>query len=169
MMSDNNLISLRIPTADGSFVARYSKNGLAALSFPAKSQRAAKCDNADAAPRVAAWHQLTVAAVKRVLAGRDPGRQPPLDLSAGTKFQRAVWRVMRKLPRGRMKSYGEVAAVIGRPRAVRAVGSACGANPIPLLVPCHRILAAGGKLGGFGGGVDWKRRLLDREGVLVVS
>jgi len=72
---------------------------------------------------------------------------------------------MRKIPFGRTKSYGEVAQAIGKPKAVRAVGGACGANPIPVLVPCHRVLAAHGKIGGFGGGLEWKRKLLTREGV----
>ena len=64
------------------------------------------------------------------------------------------------------KSYGQVAQGIGRPGAVRAVGQACGANPIPVMIPCHRVLAAGGKLGGFSSGLDWKRKLLAREGAI---
>ena len=72
---------------------------------------------------------------------------------------------MRKISTGRTKSYGEIALAVGKRKAVRAVGGACGANPIPILVPCHRVLAAHGKIGGFGGGLDWKRKLLAREGV----
>lgn len=72
---------------------------------------------------------------------------------------------MLKLGPGETKSYGEIAEAIGKPKAVRAVGGACGANPIPVLVPCHRILAANKKIGGFSGGLEWKRRLLGREGV----
>jgi methylated-DNA-[protein]-cysteine S-methyltransferase len=68
---------------------------------------------------------------------------------------------------GRAWSYKEVARAIGRPNAVRAVGGACGANPIPVLVPCHRVLAANYGLGGFSAGLDWKRMLLEREGVQV--
>ena len=70
---------------------------------------------------------------------------------------------MRKISLGKTKSYGEIAVAIGNPKAVRAVGGACGANPVPVLVPCHRVLAANNKLGGFGGGLDWKRSLLERE------
>lgn len=84
---------------------------------------------------------------------------------SGTAFQKSVWRAMQKISLGKTKSYGEIAAAIGRPKAVRAVGGACGANPVPVLVPCHRVLAANNKLGGFGGGLDWKRSLLKREGV----
>jgi O-6-methylguanine DNA methyltransferase len=74
---------------------------------------------------------------------------------------------LRKIPAGQTRSYGEVAQTIGRPRAIRAVGGACGANPVPVLVPCHRVLAANKKNGGFSNGLAWKRRLLAREGVKV--
>ncbi|HLZ53304.1 MAG TPA: methylated-DNA--[protein]-cysteine S-methyltransferase, partial [Verrucomicrobiae bacterium] len=115
--------------------------------------------------QIRSWHRATETALKNVLAGRVAKNLPPLDLSDGTEFQRAVWRELRKLSPGQTKSYGEIAQAIGKARAVRAVGSACGANPVPVLVPCHRVLAAHGKIGGFGGGLDWKRRLLAREGV----
>ncbi len=85
----------------------------------------------------------------------------------GTAFQKSVWQALQKIALGRTQSYGEIAAAIGRPRAVRAVGGACGANPIPVLVPCHRVLAANRKLGGFSGGLDWKRSLLKREAVII--
>jgi len=87
----------------------------------------------------------------------------PLDLTAGTKFQQAVWRALLKIPRGETRSYGWVAKQIGKPRATRAVGSACGANPVPIIVPCHRVIAGDGSLGGFGGGLALKRRLLALE------
>lgn len=74
---------------------------------------------------------------------------------------------MLKIPAGKTKSYGEIATAIKNPKAVRAVGGACGANPIPVLVPCHRILAANKKIGGFSGGLDWKRSLLAREGIKI--
>ncbi|MGH7953707.1 MAG: methylated-DNA--[protein]-cysteine S-methyltransferase, partial [Limisphaerales bacterium] len=109
--------------------------------------------------------RLTTVVLKNALAGREPKTLPPLDQSAGTEFQKSVWREMRKIARGKTKSYGEIAERIGKPKAVRAVGGACGANPIPVLVPCHRVLAANKKLGGFSGGLDWKRRLLACEGI----
>jgi methylated-DNA-[protein]-cysteine S-methyltransferase len=86
----------------------------------------------------------------------------------GTEFQRAVWRTLRTIPCGRTMSYGELARRIGRPRAVRAVGLANGANPIGIVVPCHRVIGADGTLTGYGGGVDRKRWLLDHESARYV-
>ena len=81
----------------------------------------------------------------------------------GTPFQRAVWRQLRRIPAGRTVSYAALAARLARPRAVRAVGQANGSNPVALFVPCHRVIAADGGLGGYGGGLDRKRRLLEHE------
>lgn len=81
----------------------------------------------------------------------------------GTSFQGAVWRALSRIPYGETVSYGQVGAWIGRPNASRAVGLACGRNPVPIVVPCHRVIGADGRLVGFGGGIDLKRRLLDFE------
>ncbi len=89
----------------------------------------------------------------------------PLDLR-GTAFQLAVWRELLQIPYGRTSSYGGIAARLGRPNAVRAVGAAVGANPIPIIVPCHRVIGRNGALVGFGGGIELKRRLLALEGVV---
>lgn len=85
----------------------------------------------------------------------------------GTPFQLAVWRELRRIPPGRTLSYAALAARIARPRAVRAVGQANGSNPVSLFVPCHRVIAADGGLGGYGGGLERKRRLLELEGLTV--
>lgn len=82
----------------------------------------------------------------------------------GTAFQRAVWQALRKIPCGTTISYGELARRIGRPAAVRAVGLANGANPIGIVVPCHRVIGADGSLTGYGGGLERKRWLLAHEG-----
>jgi len=82
----------------------------------------------------------------------------------GTDFQRTVWAALRRIPVGRTITYGELAAQIGRPRAVRAVGLANGANPIAIAVPCHRVIGANASLTGFGGGLHRKRWLLAHEG-----
>lgn len=83
--------------------------------------------------------------------------------AAGTEFQRIVWRALRDIPCGTTISYGELARRIGKPDAVRAVGTANGANPIGVVVPCHRVIGANGSLTGYGGGIHRKRWLLDHE------
>jgi O-6-methylguanine DNA methyltransferase len=155
---------LPIPTNDGQFMARYSEKGLTELNFPVgrASPRAAKTEIIPT--KIRAWHRMTETALKSILAGRKPKNLPPLDL-AGTEFQKSVWNALQRISLGRTRSYGEIARAIGKPKAVRAVGGACGANPVPVLVPCHRVLAANKKLGGFSGGLDWKRSLLKREGI----
>lgn len=89
-----------------------------------------------------------------------------VDLSEGTTFQRKVWRTILRIPYGRVRSYKWVAARVGGPRHARAVGLALGANPVPLIVPCHRVVAHDGSLGGFSCGLRIKRRLLALEGTL---
>lgn len=156
---------LAIRTADGEFVADYSDAGLCRLEFP-RSKAGGRVHQLTAAipPRIRRWHAQVTRALREALQGRKPKRLPPLDVSVGTEFQREVWQGMRRIPLGLTKSYAELASVIGHPRAVRALGGACGANPIPVFIPCHRVVAAHGKLGGFSGGLKWKRLLLAREG-----
>jgi O-6-methylguanine DNA methyltransferase len=94
----------------------------------------------------------------------------PLDLR-GTEFQKEVWYAIHSIPHGKLSSYGQLAADIGRPRAARAVGNAVGANPIGIVIPCHRVIWSNGGIGGFGGGyekesLDVKRLFLKVEGVL---
>lgn len=91
-----------------------------------------------------------------------------LDLD-GTEFQREAWGAMRKIPFGSTISYGDQARSIGKPKAFRAVGSANGKNPVPIIVPCHRVLASDGSLGGYSLGLPMKRRLLALEGVSVAG
>jgi methylated-DNA-[protein]-cysteine S-methyltransferase len=86
----------------------------------------------------------------------------------GTEFQCAVWKVLTEIPYGETRSYAEIAKKLGKPLAVRAVGAANGANPIPIIVPCHRVLNSSGKLGGYSAGLDVKRALLVKEGVILV-
>lgn len=83
--------------------------------------------------------------------------------TGGTEFQRRVWSALRDIPAGETRSYGQLAAAIGAPRAVRAVGLANGANPVGVIVPCHRVIGAGGKLTGYAGGLERKRWLLAHE------
>ncbi len=158
-------VELPVATADGGFIARYSEKGLAGLSFPPVGRASARAGKKEIiSAKIRNWHRTTSTALKAILAGREPKDFPPLDM-AGTAFQKSVWNALRKISLSKTKSYGEIAAAIGSPKAVRAVGGACGANPVPVLVPCHRVLAANQKLGGFSGGLDWKRKLLAREGI----
>lgn len=83
----------------------------------------------------------------------------------GAPFDLAVWEALMRIPRGETRSYASVASMIGRPRGARAVGGACGRNRLPIIVPCHRVLSAGGGLGGYTGGLDVKRALLEIEGI----
>lgn len=94
-----------------------------------------------------------------------------LDLSQGTAFQRRVWSATRTIPYGTVRTYGRIASEIGRPRSARAVGGALGANPVPLIVPCHRVVNADGLIGGFSAvdGPAAKARMLEIEGVPIVD
>jgi O-6-methylguanine DNA methyltransferase len=170
----NPLVEMPVVTADGEFTARYSENGLVELDFPnhIRRRRGDESQTNDSVrdsssrllqSKIRGWHRLTEVALQKILVGRPAKKLPPLDWTGRTEFQKSVWRALLKISSGQTKSYGEIAAVIGKPKAVRAVGGACGANPIPVLVPCNRALAANGKLGGFSGGLDWKRALLARE------
>jgi methylated-DNA-[protein]-cysteine S-methyltransferase len=91
----------------------------------------------------------------------------PLDV-VGTAFQRRVWEALRTIPFGETRSYGQIAAQIGHPEAVRAVGAANGRNPVSIITPCHRVIGATGKLTGFAGGLDVKARLLELEGATTL-
>ncbi|MEI7535248.1 MAG: methylated-DNA--[protein]-cysteine S-methyltransferase [Verrucomicrobiae bacterium] len=162
----NQLHEIPIVTSAGEFLARYSKKGLVNLDFPKVDLSVNPAKRQRRPTKMPGWHKLTSSSLKSILAGRAPQQLPPLDLT-GTDFQKSVWRALQKISRGKTKSYGEIARTIGRPKAVRAVGGACGANPVPVLIPCHRVLAADGKIGGFSGGLDWKRALLACEGVKV--
>jgi methylated-DNA-[protein]-cysteine S-methyltransferase len=92
----------------------------------------------------------------------------PLD-PRGTEFQLRVWRDLLRIRYGETRSYRQVAEAIGSPGSVRAVGAANGANPIPIVVPCHRVIGSDGSLTGYGGGLDLKRRLLELEGTLPLT
>lgn len=98
--------------------------------------------------------------------------RPEVPLSPeGTPFQVKVWEALRRIPYGELLSYGDIANAVGSPGAARAVGSACSANPLPIIIPCHRVIAGSGAIGGYSalaGGVGVKRRLLNIEGVMDI-
>jgi AraC family transcriptional regulator of adaptative response/methylated-DNA-[protein]-cysteine methyltransferase len=103
-----------------------------------------------------------VAELTRRIAGRPPRREVPLDVAA-TAFQWQVWQSLKRIPRGETRSYGDVARTLGRPGAARAVAAACAANPVAVIVPCHRVVGASGAPGGYRWGPERKARLLERE------
>lgn len=156
-----------IKTQAGAFRADFTDQGLSRLHFPGTFEVTDPAPGSGEASLTRRWRQLTSEAVMAVLKGHRPGTLPPLDLGTATPFQRRVWALLRAIPPGQTLSYAAVAARAGSPKGSRAVGGACAANPLPLLIPCHRVLAANGRIGGFSGGIDWKRRLLTIEGVPV--
>ena len=109
-------------------------------------------------PLMQEWVEQFVA----FISGRQPHFDLPLDIRA-TAFQLSVWQTLQEIPYGETRSYGEIAEAIGQPTAVRAVARACAANPVPLVVPCHRVIRSDGEIGGYGLGVERKRALLEQE------
>lgn len=164
------LHTVAIPTPAGEFQAHFSADGLVRLDFPKRRTDSSIAGPSSLPAPFRSWAEATKAALEDALAdGKSAERTalPPLDLAGATPFRRRVWAELRRIPRGVTQSYGEIAEALGKRRAARAVGGACGANPVPVLIPCHRVLAANGRLGGFSGGLEWKRRLLASEGVLL--
>jgi O-6-methylguanine DNA methyltransferase len=106
--------------------------------------------------------------LRRYFAGEHVQFSCPLDLR-GTPFQVAVWEELYRIPYGQTRSYGQIAHAIGRPKAVRAVGAANGANPVAVIVPCHRVIGSNGTLTGYGGGLPMKEWLLTLEGVTSLA
>jgi methylated-DNA-[protein]-cysteine S-methyltransferase len=107
-----------------------------------------------------------IAQLRAYFAGERTQFELPLDLDAGTPFQRSVWGALRAIPPGATTSYAQIARQLGRPQAARAIGAAVGRNPVSIVVPCHRVLGTGGSLTGYAGGIDRKTALLRLEGAL---
>jgi len=143
-----------------------SDSGLRAIEFdPALDAVAARQGKSPARHPVAIE---TERQLRAYFAGQLRHFDLPLDLR-GTPFQLRVWRELERIPYGETRSYSQIAAAIGAPQAVRAVGAANGSNPIPIVVPCHRVIGASGKLVGYGGGLPLKKRLLALEGARAMS
>lgn len=112
---------------------------------------------------VEGWVAKAFEQVEAYLSGQREAFDLPLDWASGTEFHKAVWRACQRIPYGKTESYAWVAEQVGRPKSARAVGGALGANPIPLVVPCHRVLRSDGSLGGYTGGLEIKRAFLALE------
>lgn len=139
------------------YVAIYSDDGetISGLTFGERVKSAAKLPEA---------LQKACVQVKEYFEGKRTDFDLPLS-AAGTSFQKEVWNALQQVPFGELQTYQALAKKVGRPKAARAVGNAIGRNPLPLIVPCHRVVAASG-LGGFSGGLPVKKYLLSKEGSL---
>uniref|UniRef100_A0A7V6A0W9 Methylated-DNA--protein-cysteine methyltransferase n=1 Tax=Desulfobacca acetoxidans TaxID=60893 RepID=A0A7V6A0W9_9BACT len=148
----------------------FSSTGLKRLVLGGKDDLSRR-DSIKSAPETSSlpeetlhrWRTRLAQALERYFAGQPASFEDlPLDLE-GSPFHLQVWGELRKIPLGETVSYQELARRLGKPRAARAVGQACGANPIPLIIPCHRVIAADGALGGYSAGLERKRWLLQHE------
>jgi len=166
------------PTAIGICGISWNEHGLTTFAFPEKSE-ARFINNlkqvsgqAKAATAPPSWIKKLIPKVKAHLKGEAQDfSKVPVDFDSSSELRRTVYLAIQKIPAGRVMTYGELAAHIGKPKASRAVGTALGKNPIPLIVPCHRVITSSGKLGGFSapGGVAVKTSLLEREGISLVK
>jgi O-6-methylguanine DNA methyltransferase len=170
IMTGSEVAIGRLDTPAGTFGAVLTSRGLARLTLPGEAYDECEAWAARWEPQ-ARWiaDDGGLHPIEEQLCAYFDGTltefDTPLDLR-GTPFQVQVWNALTDVRYGETRTYGQIAAAIGRPDAVRAVGAANGANPVPVIVPCHRIIGGDGKLVGYGGGLDMKRRLLEREGVL---
>lgn len=155
------LSCMTISSPVGSLVLRASNKGLVSLD----RGKATRIKGEEKAERNVA---RAARELDEYFAGKRLKFTVPLDLQ-GTPFQLQVWSTLRKIPFGKAVSYGEEARMLGKPKAARAVGSANGRNPIPIIVPCHRVVAGDGSLGGYSAGLTMKRKLLALEGVSVAE
>ncbi len=157
-----------VPAVQARLWAAWTDQGLSCLGWTAAGTSAADVFGSAHPPELEIPEPYG-GTLRAYLAGQsvDP-TSLPID-PAGTPFQRRVWEALRRIPRGEVRSYAAVANEIGSPRGMRAVGAANGKNPICIVVPCHRVVEAGMRLGGYTGGLHLKRFLLELEGVKVVG
>ncbi|WP_428632368.1 bifunctional DNA-binding transcriptional regulator/O6-methylguanine-DNA methyltransferase Ada [Sphingopyxis sp.] len=152
-----------VPTSLGDMLVAATEKGVCRLSFAegreALEDRFPAADLVEGGDAFAALLKQVVAAVEAPTDGFD---HIPIDVK-GTAFQEAVWRELRKIPTGETRSYADIAAAVGKPKAVRAAGSANGANNVAVLIPCHRVVRSDGTLGGYAYGLPIKEELLKRE------
>ena len=171
-MKDEELKFVTFNTDMGWLGILASAEGLVGTTLPQRSVKEARQRLGDSVNQ-ATWapplFEDLVGRFKAYFSGQKVDFPDELDLSRGTVFQRKVWETARLIPYGETRSYGWVAERAGRPRAARAVGQAMGRNPLAIIVPCHRVVASGGKLGGFGGGLELKKRLLRLENSANIS
>lgn len=153
----------------GQLFVAISERGLCAISFHSTEQDFVRRleGRGFQALRADQYVKGAISQLREYFAGRRQRFEVPVDLTGQTQFQRLVLETTAKVPLGQVVSYGEVARQIGKPRATRAVGAVLGQNPIPIIVPCHRVIGSDGGLHGYRGGLDIKERLLRLEGALI--
>lgn len=168
MQTQSTLRSTTHPTPVGTLTLVASDRGLRAVLWPRLSPKRA---GISPRPRHDPDHpilQRTMRQLDEYFAGSRTSFDLPLDLE-GTRFQLAAWRSLADIPFGATTTYGQQAAALGIPTAARAVGAANGANPVCIVLPCHRVIGANGSLTGFGGGLPVKQWLLDHEAQLLTT
>ena len=156
-------------TSFGTFLLAASDQGLCRLHLPGEADWSGWFDRHFGGPASPGWNaalRRATSQLEQFLAGERRDFDLELDLR-GTPFQIGVWNQLRSIPFGETRSYAQVAAGIGRPGSSRAVGTATGRNPIPVVVPCHRVIGSNGSLVGYAGGLGLKRRLLELEAVPI--
>lgn len=154
-----------VPTSLGAMLVAATDKGVCRLSFNESCEAlAARFPQAELIEGGAEFATLLAQVVSAV---EQPGdfSHIPLDVK-GTAFQEAIWQELRRIPHGETRTYAQLAAAVGRPKAVRAAGSANGANNVAVLIPCHRVIATGGGMGGYAYGLEIKRKLLAKEGAI---
>jgi AraC family transcriptional regulator of adaptative response/methylated-DNA-[protein]-cysteine methyltransferase len=155
-----------VNTTLGRMLVAATDKGVCRLSFnEGREALEERFPHADLVEGGAAFEALLAEVVAAV---EKPGdfAHIPIDVK-GTAFQEAVWRELRRIPLGETRTYAELAAAVGKPKAVRAAGSANGANHVSVLIPCHRVIRTGGGLGGYAWGLPIKQKLLEREGAML--
>jgi methylated-DNA-[protein]-cysteine S-methyltransferase len=164
MTRDTRRIAMQSPI--GTLVLQGDDDVLVSLRLPApgNAKGVPMANGVGSVPKLGKALVAALAQLEEYFAGKRRRFDLPLELD-GTAFQRDVWRALADIPYGSTISYAELAAMVGRPTAYRAVGQANGSNPIPIVLPCHRVVASGGRIGGYGGGLPTKRKLLALEGV----
>lgn len=153
-------------TSSGWIGTLGSSNGLRGTTLPQASEKAAITSlgrDVNEAARSPALFSDLAKRFRAYFSGRKADFPDEIDCRGFTPFERGVWQVTRRIPYGQTRSYGWVAHQLGKPAAARAVGQALGKNPFPIIVPCHRVLAGDGGLGGFSGGLEIKNFLLELE------
>ena len=172
MATPNTFVKSRIPTLIGTMlVVTDERERLRALDWEDYEARMLRLLRVHYGPRaIVLVDGETPLSVRRPLEAYFEGELGAIESlsveTGGTEFQRAVWAALRAIPAGETRSYGQLAAKIARPSAVRAVGAANGANPVGVVVPCHRVIGADASLTGYAGGIERKRWLLSHEGAI---